>query len=137
MKTLSKIQAVLFTVILMVSIPISSHGIDGQRKLTQPIPPATFPIEINQSGNYVSTSNSVATDSDVNAITILVNDVTLNLNGHMMQGPNTGSGNGLRICTLDCYSITIKNGRIWGFGNRGTYLDIFENDSRRGAGYII
>lgn len=139
MRTLSKIQIILFTVMIMVSITISAYGVDGQIKLTQPVPPASFPIEINASGSYVLTSNLVVTadQPDANAIEITVNDVTLDLNGHMIQGPNTGSGNGSGIYASNRNSITIKNGRIWGFGKDGIYLEASENDLRRGAGHII
>jgi hypothetical protein len=94
---------------------------------------------INQAGSYVLTSNLVVTDPNLNAIEITVNDVTLDLNGHKIQGPNTGSGNGYGIYAVDHYSITIKNGRIWGFGQRGVYLSRIFADAptEKGAGHIV
>ena len=126
-----------FILILLVSIPITTYAVDGQRKLTQPVPPATFPIVINQAGSYVLTSNLVVTDPNLNAIEITVNDVTLDLNGHKIQGPSTGSGNGNGIYALESYSITIKNGRIWGFGQYGVWLYSFGGPTEKGAGHII
>ena len=139
MKRLSKIQFLLFALWLMVCIPVSSWAVDGQRKLTQPVPPATFPIVINQAGSYVLTSNLVvpAELADTNAIEITVNDVTLDLNGHKIQGPNTGAGNANGIYAADRYSITIKNGRIWGFGQCGVWLYSSSDPTEKGAGHII
>ena len=137
MRTLSKAQGVLFIWVFLVIIPISAYGVDGQRKLTQPVPPATFPIVINQEGSYVLTSNLVVTDQDTNAITILVNDVTLDLNGHKIQGPGT-AGTGTGINAENKYSITIKNGRIWGFGGKGISIQSDPFDpSKEGAGHWI
>ena len=133
---LPKLQVVLFTLIFMISIPISSFGVDGQRKLTQPVPPATFPIVLNQPGSYVLTSNLVVTDQNTIAIEITVNNVTIDLNGFTIQGPNAGTGHG--IFADNQYNITIRNGRVWGFGNMGIWLDCDLSDpSIRGAGHLI
>lgn len=138
MRALSKIQAAIITLIFMICMPISSRAVDGQRKLTQPVLPATFPIIINQAGSYVLTSNLVVTAPNLNAIEITVNDVTIDLNGHKIQGPNTGSGIGNGIYAYEKYSITVKNGRIWGFGNAGIRLSSPSNHpSFYGAGHMI
>ena len=141
MKTHSKMQVLLFTVILILGIPITSYGVDGQRKLTQPVPPSSFPIVINQAGSYVLTSNLMVEDPNQNAIEIIVNDVTIDLNGHKIQGPFTGppfAGSGMGIYALNHYSITIKNGRVWGFASYGVYLYSDPGDpSEKGAGHII
>ena len=140
MRTLYKIQGVFFTLILLAFIPISAFGVDGQRKLTQPVPPASFPIVINTKGSYVLTSNLVmsADQPDTNAIEITANDVTLDLNGHMIQGPNTGSGDGCGVYGYDRHTITIKNGRVWGFRDLGINLNAApEHFSREGGGHMI
>jgi hypothetical protein len=140
MRTLSKIQMALLTVVIMVVIPFSTYAVDGQRKISQ-TPSTTFPIVINQPGSYVLTSNLAVTDPNQNAIEITVNDVTLDLNGHMIQGPHTGApwgGSGNGIYALNKYNITIKNGRIWGFGGNGVMLDHWGGDpSAEGAGHYI
>ena len=138
LRTLSKILTLIL--ILSICIPVKSWGVDGQRKLTQPVPPATFPIFINQAGSYVLTSNLVVTDPNLNAIEITVNDVTVDLNGHKIQGPSTGSGNGNGIYADGHCSITVINGRIWGFGGWGVSLYDYPptNPSTfQGAGHII
>lgn len=137
-KILSKSQIAFLTTILMLIIPISAYGTDGQIKLTQPVSPATFPITISQPGSYVLTSNLVVPtgQTNLNAIEITTNDVTLDLNGQMIQGPGTGSGNGLYA--ENRYNISVKNGRLWGFGSSGIHLhSAFGDPSHEGAGHWI
>jgi hypothetical protein len=126
-KLVSKTQITFFTLVLMLVLPISTYAVDGQRKISQ-TPSTTFPIVINQSGSYVLTSNLVVPTEqpDVNAIEITVNDVTIDLNGHMIRGPfvvpdpEQATGNG--IYADEKLTITIKNGKIWGFGSAGIYF---------------
>ena len=98
-----------FTTLLLIwalAIPFSSYGVDGQIKLTQPVAPDTFPIVINKAGSYVLTSNLVVTDPATNAITIEVNDVTLDLKGHTIQGPNAGHISSVGIYAQNRYNST-------------------------------
>lgn len=111
-----------------------ASAVDGQIKIAQ-TSSTTFPIVINKSGSYVLTTNLVVSGPDVNGINIEVNDVTLDLNGHKIQGPGTGTGNG--IYAENKYSITLRNGRVWGFG-RGIFLESsVQHPSLRGAGHLI
>jgi hypothetical protein len=139
-KIVSKIQITFLTLVLMLIIPMSSYGTDGQRKISQ-TPSTTFPITISQAGSYVLTSNLVVTDPNVNAIEITTNDVTLDLNGHMIQGPHTGSpwgGTGNGIYAENRYNISVKNGKLWGFGGSGIHLSSsFGDPSFEGAGHWI
>ena len=129
MKGKSKIQLALWTLLFMVAIPISAYGVDGQIKIAQTAA-TTFPIQINESGSYVLTSNLTVTTANVKAINIYADNVTLDLNGHGIYGPGTGYG----ISAVNCYNITIKNGIVRGF-HFGIYL---ENDGgHKGAGYRI
>jgi parallel beta-helix repeat protein len=114
MRTLNKIQIALLALVVIVTIPFSAYAVDGQRKISQ-TPSTTFPIVINQPGSYVLTSNLVVTDPNVNAIEITDSHITLDLNGHMIRGPNLEGGTGNGIYSLNSYNISIKNGSIWGF----------------------
>lgn len=105
MKTKSKIQLVLWTLLLVVAIPLSAYGVDGQIKISQP---ASFPIVIDEPGSYVLTSNIIAT-SGGKAIEITADDVTLDLNGHAVVCP---SGTG--ISANDKHNIIIENGTVTG-----------------------
>ena len=131
MKGKSKIQLALWTLLFMVAIPISAYGVDGQIKIAQTAA-TTFPITINESGSYVLTSNLTVTTANVNAININADNVTLDLNGHCIYGPGTGTGNG--ISAVDRYNITIKNGIVGGF-YFGIYL--YNDADHQGAGHRI
>lgn len=128
----------LLALLLVFTTPLVTYGADGQIKLTQPLSQTDFPITINKAGSYVLTSNLKVDNQDVNAIEITVNDVTLDLNGHKIQGPFTGppfAGSGRGINAENRYSITIKNGKVWGFGTEGIYLHSSSGDpSEKGAG---
>jgi hypothetical protein len=126
-----------FTVIIVFILLAagSAWAVDGQIKIAQTAS-TTFPIIINKAGSYVLTSNLIVSDPNANAITIEVNDITLDLNGHKIQGPGTGTGHGIEADNK--YSITIKNGRVWGFGSHGIYLySSTAHPSYYGAGHLI
>jgi len=129
MKGKSKIQLALWALLFMVAIPISAYGVDGQIKIAQTAG-TTFPITINEPGSYVLTSNLMVTTG--NAININADNVTLDLNGHGIYGPGTGTGYG--ISAVNRYNITIKNGIVRGF-YFGIYLD--NDDNHQGAGHRI
>jgi len=115
----------------MVAIPISAYGVDGQIKIAQTAE-TTFPIQINEPGSYVLTSNLIVAAG--NAININVSNVTLDLNGHTIHG-FFGGATGTGIYAYNRYNITIKNGIVRGFRDYGIYLD---NDAdHRGAGHRI
>jgi len=48
---------------------------------------AGFPVTLSQPGNYRLTSNLTVADANVSAIQITADGVTLELNGHTLQGP--------------------------------------------------
>ena len=97
-------------------------------------------MHLNPDAELEAVSNKMESAmKDVNAIEITVNDVSLDLNGHKIQGPNTGAGTGCGIYALERYSIMVKNGRIWGFGQHGVLLSTngVEQPAMRGAGHIV
>jgi parallel beta-helix repeat protein len=123
--------------VLFLTLPPAVWAMDGQIKIGQPAAGESYPIVIDHAGSYVLTDNLVVSDPDLNAIEIVVNDVTLDLNGHTIHGPGTsGSGNGIRA--VNRYSITIRNGRVWGFGAQGVsvYADP-GNPSEKSAGHMV
>ncbi|AMM40430.1 parallel beta-helix repeat protein [Candidatus Desulfofervidus auxilii] len=131
MKGKSKIQLALWALLFMVAIPISAYGVDGQIKIAQTAA-TTFPIQINEPGSYVLTSNLIVTTANVNAIKINADNVTLDLNGHGIYRPGTGTGYG--IYARNKFNITIKNGIVRGF-YYGIYL--YNNPDHKGAGHRI
>ena len=58
-----------------------------------------FPVTISQPGSYRLTSNLIVPDAATNGIQITANDVTLDLNGFSIIGPNTCTPNPVR-CTF-------------------------------------
>jgi hypothetical protein len=124
--------------LLFVTLQPTAYAKDGQIKIGQPADGDSFPIVIDHAGSYVLTDNLVVGDPDANAIEIVVNDVTLDLNGHTIHGPATGGGFGNGIFAENRYSITILNGRVWGFGIGGVRLHTLSGDpSKTGAGHMV
>jgi len=69
---------------------------------------------ISQPGSYYLTTNLVATGNQ-NGITILTNNVILDLNGFDLQGGG-GGGSGVYILYTQ-YNITVRNGSLSGWGD--------------------
>jgi len=62
-----------------------------------------FPISINTPGYYVLTSNLVVPNQNTTAIQVNSNNVTIDLNGFAIQGPNVCATDGFTVaqpCTL-------------------------------------
>lgn len=116
MKKVYKIS-LTFIILLSLSTPLRINAEDGQIKLTQP---ATLPIEINEPGSYILTSNiNGGTYTGNIAIHIKSHDVFLDLNGHTIIGPGKA---GIQIYGIYAYeksNITIKNGTVQEFAGNG------------------
>lgn len=89
---------------------------------------AGLPVEIVNPGSYRLTSNFVTTDPNQSFISIAVSEVTLDLGGFALKGPNfclnpvttacTNLGTGVGIdVTSASNRITIRNGQIEGMGS--------------------
>ena len=62
-----------------------------------------FPVSINTPGYYVLTSNLVVPNQNTTAIQVNANNVTIDLNGFAIQGPNVCATDGFTVaqpCTL-------------------------------------
>lgn len=133
-----KMRKIVFQLILWIIVfasAIAVQAMDGQIKIAQ-TSATTFPILIDQPGSYVLTSNLVMPNAATSAITIVCNDVTLDLNGHTIKGGGTGVARG--IYAHNRYSITVRNGIVWGFGNGGVILDSDSGDpSDKGSGHMV
>lgn len=91
-----------------------------------------FLVVIEQAGYYRLSGNLKVADANTTAIEINADNVTLDLNGHAIQGPTrcqqlpapcwpSGSGNGVHAVNRS--GIAVKNGIIQGMGNYGIYLE--------------
>jgi hypothetical protein len=96
----------------------------------------SFPFFINQPGSY-KLAGPIVVPAGLSGFVIAANDVTLDLNGYTVQGPNKCSpspgGPGV-VCTLaDATlpgiqvtaaggSVVVRNGTVRGFAGDGVYL---------------
>jgi hypothetical protein len=118
-KNMGKILLFSLCAVAVMATAFSTFAADGQFKLAQ-TSSTTFPIILNSTASYVLTSNLMVPDPNVNAITISADNVTLDLNGHALIGPGSGTGTG--IYAIDKKNITVRNGTIRGFGYEGIYI---------------
>ena len=119
MRTLSKIQAGIVVLAVVVTTPVVSYAADGKIKIGQ-TPSTTFPIVIDQSGSYVLTSN-LQVSTNFNCIQISADNVTLDLNGFALVGPGSGSA-GHGIYGGSSNNITVMNGTVRDFMGSGIYF---------------
>jgi hypothetical protein len=93
-----------------------------------------FPVTISQPGSYRLMGNLTVSDVNATAIAITANDVTLDLNGFAIVGPQDcgytgaptctqGSGDGIYIDQPSnrWANIAIQNGTVRGMGRYGVY----------------
>jgi hypothetical protein len=79
-----------------------------------PIRALDVPLTITQSGSYYLTQDLTLTHPDYNAITVDCNDVTIDLMGYNMIGPNTGTSYGIYIRNVRS-NVEIRNGSVKNF----------------------
>jgi len=106
MKRISKQIAIclLLSAIYLVSLWAG----DGQIDI------ATLPYTINQSGSYIVTNNLTLLTQDTYGITIVVDNVTIDLNGHTLTGAGKAvgaTGSGIYVSST-YYNIAIRNGTV-------------------------
>jgi len=120
-------QKISLSVLLIFIVSLIWAG-DGQIDI------ATLPYTISQSGSYVVVKDLSLSTQDTNGITISVDNVTIDLNGHSLMGPgkSTGtSGSGIYIVATR-YNIAIHNGTVldWrqdGINGQNSANSQFEN----------
>lgn len=98
MKTLDQVEA---------RTPVDTNNTPGN---------VSFEFYINQPGSYYLTANVVGVGSK-NGIGIAANNVTLDLNGFLVQGVSSGVVSGIYTYNT-CTNVIIRNGTINGW-NRG------------------
>ena len=85
---------------------------------------AGFPVEITQPGSYRLTSN-LEVPNATDGVEVLADNVTLDLNGHVIQGPVSCSGSppncgspaiGRGIQLFSANNVKLLNGSVEGFG---------------------
>jgi hypothetical protein len=95
---------------------------------------AGFPVTISQPGSYRLMGNLTVPDINTTAIVITANDVTLDLNGFTIAGPNSCGYSGALNCTFGVgdgiyidqpgnrwSNVSIQNGSVRGMGRYGLF----------------
>ena len=93
-----------------------------------PIAAADFPMQINRPGSYYLVENVPFIGANgEHGIEILVNDVTIDLNGFTLEGANEIFVGGTGIRAINRRNIHIKNGAVRNWGQGGISLSSSEN----------
>ena len=88
----------------------------ARAETTQCTPITTIPMTITTQGIYCLTGNLAGNLASVTAITIITNNVTIDMNGYKLGNLAAGAGTGSDgIDAQDRKNITIRNGTIRGF----------------------
>jgi hypothetical protein len=136
--------------VLTVSLAAPAWAVDGVIEINQASVKAAgkFPFVISQSGSYRLTSNLDVTDAtarpsgtaaeNTTAIQVMADNVTIDLNGFSILGPNvcTGfppsqpvtcnhNGSGMGIVSPETTRTTLANGVVSGLGADGVRLGNF------------
>jgi hypothetical protein len=111
---------------MIVASPL--HAADGRLEINQACVAvgclsgdgADFPIEITASGSYLLTGNLTVPEG-AHGISITASDVTLDLNGFVLSGSDSGAFDGIRLNgpTTTAANVEIRNGTIRDFGGSG------------------
>jgi parallel beta-helix repeat protein len=94
-----------------------SHAKDGQIDIVY------LPYYISESGSYVVVKDLTLTTQNTHGITISADDVSIDLNGHTLQGPghDQGStGNGIFVSSIR-RNITVRNGTLRDWRENGLH----------------
>lgn len=91
-----------------------------------PITQADIPLTITQKGSYYFTGDLTAAAT---AITVEVNDVTIDLMGYSLIGPGTGTTFGIHMNKRS--NVEIRNGTIRSFGRFGIFEQTFDGSAHR------
>lgn len=117
-----------------------------------------FPVTISEPGSYRLNGNLVVTDPSTTVIEITANDVTLDLGGFRISGPNTctrtpvqcafqGGGIGIKAVAdtgLSPANVRIMNGTVRGMGGHGirmlgdgTVVERVQSVENGGPGIVV
>jgi parallel beta-helix repeat protein len=110
-RNLSRIKSVFLSVICIVSLQ-AAFAVDGQIDI---LPSPTSGYTISNPGSYILVADVKITASDIDGIFINAPDVTIDLNGHRIVGPGSGTGVGIRCEQNLAFRTWIFNGKVSNF----------------------
>jgi hypothetical protein len=101
-----------------VPFALASNDGDARIPLSGPLP-----ITISQPGSYYLTQSLSLATTDKHGITISASNVTLDLNGYTLTGPDSGTRGGIASSGVQT-NIIVRNGTLtkWG-SDGGVYLE--------------
>jgi len=111
--------------------PGAIHAVDGVFEISESCAislgcfdgdSASFPVTITESGSYRLTSNLTTDSVNTTLIEVNANNVSIDLNGFSLLGPNAGAGTGDGINASGNVHTTIRNGSIQGMGSDGIVI---------------
>lgn len=88
-----------------------------------------LPLIVTEPGSYYLAEDVNFTNDANNAITIECDDVTIDLTGYTIKGPDSGATSG--VFMHDCSNVEIRNGTIRDFGNPAIWEDSSSGTSHR------
>lgn len=135
----NKLNSIVLLSACLSGFSMSANAVDGVILITQanalagnitPGDTAGFPVTLSKAGSYQLASNLIVSDENTDAVRVTADNVTFNLNGFAILGPNscsipnefvecTRSGSGTGVRGVAVKGITIINGTIRGQGGRG------------------
>ena len=83
------------------------------------IPISSLPYTISTSGSYYITGDLTLTDTTVHGITVNADNVTIDLMGYSLIGPDSGSNPGIYMNGRS--NVEVRNGTVRDFGSDGIY----------------
>jgi len=106
----------------------TSETLDQVDSTTPILPISSVPYKISSSGFYYLTGDLTAAET---AITVEANDVTIDLRGQQLIGPDSGGNYGIYMNA--CGNVEVRNGTVRNFG----FYGICEASSRSGKGHRL
>lgn len=125
------ITCFLIGCIVHLSIYGIAYAVDGQILINQqkaqtgsvtPGDAPGFPVTLSQPGSYRLSGNLTVPDQNTTAIQVAVDNVTIDLNGFSILGPNIANGFGEGISASSYTNVAVLNGTVRGMGSRGVFL---------------
>lgn len=104
-------------IIKSILIVIASIGLCNAANASNPVCRIieAVPFVIDKGGCYYLKNDLFVSDISTNAITVLADDVTLDLAGQRIVGPDLPNVNGVGVYGLNIKNLHLKNGKISGF----------------------
>jgi parallel beta-helix repeat protein len=88
------------------------------------------PVKITKAGSYILTSNLTTTNPNITVISILTDNVVIDLDGFTIKGPGKNAGDnsfGINTSPNGNTNVVIRNGIVTNFGNVGVHLPGWNN----------